>query len=262
MNIRRWFGPLDVLGMVVVIASAWLACRIAWEQTVLTWENGPQMVGFSLMHSGTGVLLLVAFLVAGPIWIVLVSLQAWRNRSLGTVATRMFVLLYGVSWAVLLIPEQLWERVFIDRMARSTHATELLYYAAVRGDIEAVKGYIEHGVSVNSSTCSKALTPINGAARGGDIDLVEYLIAQGAEVNATNAYGDSPLCDAEERGLSEVVAVLSRHGGMRIVGSEAQRHVATREFVSRPFAPTAACAHARQGQVVDVPCSTDRWKVR
>jgi hypothetical protein len=27
------------------------AARIAWEKTLLTWSQGPQMVGFSLMHT-------------------------------------------------------------------------------------------------------------------------------------------------------------------------------------------------------------------
>jgi hypothetical protein len=26
------------------------AARVAWEKTILTWEQGPQMVGFSMMH--------------------------------------------------------------------------------------------------------------------------------------------------------------------------------------------------------------------
>ena len=26
--------------------------RILWEETFLTWNNGPQMVGFSMMHGG------------------------------------------------------------------------------------------------------------------------------------------------------------------------------------------------------------------
>jgi hypothetical protein len=34
------------LGPVAVLFAA----RVAWEKTVWTWERGPQMVGFSLLH--------------------------------------------------------------------------------------------------------------------------------------------------------------------------------------------------------------------
>ena len=31
-------------------AAMLFAARIAWEKTILTWERGPQMVGFSMIH--------------------------------------------------------------------------------------------------------------------------------------------------------------------------------------------------------------------
>jgi hypothetical protein len=39
----RWW--LLVLGVIPLIGTALLAVRLIWEQTVWTWERGPQMVG-------------------------------------------------------------------------------------------------------------------------------------------------------------------------------------------------------------------------
>src|SRR5262245_6235141 len=52
------------------IACAWLlATRLVWEQTVWTWKRGEQMVGFSLMHSGVGALLVLA-VIASTVWLL------------------------------------------------------------------------------------------------------------------------------------------------------------------------------------------------
>jgi hypothetical protein len=61
----RWW--LLALGVVPLIGTALLAGRLIWEQTVWTWERGPQMVGFSLAHGSGAVLLLAPFLLA--IWV-------------------------------------------------------------------------------------------------------------------------------------------------------------------------------------------------
>jgi hypothetical protein len=58
----RWW--LLALGAVPLIGTALLAGRLLWEQTVWTWERGPQMVGFSLAHGSGAVLLMAPFLLA------------------------------------------------------------------------------------------------------------------------------------------------------------------------------------------------------
>src|SRR5580704_13424683 len=58
---ERWW--LLVLGVIPLIGTALLAVRLIWEQTVWTWERGPQMVGFSLAHGSSAVLLFAPFLL-------------------------------------------------------------------------------------------------------------------------------------------------------------------------------------------------------
>src|ERR1700693_3623682 len=54
---------LRLVGAVFFIGSLMLAARIVWEQTVWTWEQGPQMVGFSLAHGFGAVLFLFPLLL-------------------------------------------------------------------------------------------------------------------------------------------------------------------------------------------------------
>src|SRR6202035_2762766 len=69
-----WFS---ILGTIICIGSATLAVRLIWEQTVWTWERGPQMVGFSLAHGSAAILLLAPFLLV--IWTVVVAVLSVRS---------------------------------------------------------------------------------------------------------------------------------------------------------------------------------------
>jgi len=263
MTDRSFPKAVDAVGVVIALTSGWFAGRIAWEHTVLTWTSGPQMVGFSLMHSGLGILLYLTTLIAGPLWVMAALFFAWRTRSLGTLTTRITVIAYAAAWVVLSMPAGVWERAFIEQMAHSPEAQDLLYYAAVRGEIGTVEAYLARGLSVNSRTCNDALTPIHGAARSGDVEMLSFLISQGADVNVTNAYGDSPLCDAEEQDRTEAIDLLVRQGGKRIVGTAEQRDAAINASVSGSLTRATTCAVAQQGVLAEPAasrCTGVRWR--
>ena len=65
-RLPRW---LQFSGMVIFAGAAMLSARLIWEQTVWTWERGPQMVGFSLAH-GPGAILFIfpLLLLLGETW--------------------------------------------------------------------------------------------------------------------------------------------------------------------------------------------------
>jgi hypothetical protein len=262
VSTRKPWKRIDAIGISIAVTCCLFAARLGWEQTVWTWERGPQMVGFSLMHSGAGILLPIAFLLAGPLWVMWAMVFSWRTRSLGTAVTWASLLAYVGAWGVLSMPGWVWERAFIERMARSPKAPDLIFSAAVRGDLKTVEAYIAQGVPVNARTCAHAFTPIHGAARGGDVGTIKFLISQGADVNLTNAYGDSPLCEAEERDLTAAIELLLASGAKRVVGTPAQRDAATKAFVSRSTLAETACLEAQAGQPAQHPCKSGRWLVQ
>ncbi len=79
---RNFPSALKYIGIPLVSVTWILAARLVWEQTVWSWARGPQMVGFSLAHSGLG-LLLVLGVLAGLVWVVAVLIAAGISRSLG-----------------------------------------------------------------------------------------------------------------------------------------------------------------------------------
>jgi len=68
-----------------------------------------------------------------------------------------------------------------------------IFEAAEKGTVEDVRFFIEQlGVSANS-TDSAGNTPMHKAAYVGNIGVLEYLVSQGADVNAVDKSGWTPL---------------------------------------------------------------------
>jgi Ankyrin repeats (3 copies) len=227
--IRRFPKALTAIGWIVVIPSVILAARLVWEQTVWTLNSGPQMVGFSLMHSGVGILLLLA-LWGGIVWIAVVAAFMLLSRSFGAALTIGLVVAYAAAWALVSTPYGFWQRMFVDKLARTPRAAEFVQYAAALGDLKTVEAFVSEGVSVDARD-DRGATPLHAAAVGGQLAVAEYLVAKSADVNAINRYGDSPLENALSEGRTDVARFLESRGAQRIRGSAELRDRATSEIV-------------------------------
>jgi len=73
------------------------------------------------------------------------------------------------------------------------------------------------GANVNSSLAGKSAsgwTALLFATVNGDIDLVEYLILNGANVNHTSDEGQTALALARQEKYEEIVRLLKKHGAL------------------------------------------------
>ena len=84
-----------------------------------------------------------------------------------------------------------------------------IYDAAWKGNIEAIKQHLAAGTDVDVKDDKHGLTPLHGAAIHGHKEIVELLIAKGAEVNAKTNDGETPLVYAK----GEIANLLRKHGG-------------------------------------------------
>ena len=87
-----------------------------------------------------------------------------------------------------------------------------IWTAAEEGNVEAVKEYLAIGVNVDKRDESYGGTPLHFAAYRGN-EVVELLIANGADVNAKNQADATPLDKAIEKNRDETVNLLRKHGG-------------------------------------------------
>ena len=84
--------------------------------------------------------------------------------------------------------------------------------AAQSGLLVEVKQLIIGGHDVNQRDETYGFTPLHQAVFFGHKEIVEYLVAQGADVNVKNIAGSSPLYLAKGKGHKEIAALLTKHG--------------------------------------------------
>jgi hypothetical protein len=222
-------------GLLCVLPTAILSARLIWEQTALSIQSGPQMVGFALVHSAFGPLLFLAP-IAGIFWAVATIVVLVRRKSRPNPFRLGLLGAFSLCIFLMLMPYGLWQRLLVKAHAHGAYAGEYVSYVAATGDLATVKAFLAQGVPVNVRNEHDGATPLHGAAVEGQMAVIEYLLSKGADVNALNAYGDSPIHNAITMNHPDVVAVLEAHGGKDIRGSDAQRDQAIKDEVDRDIA--------------------------
>ncbi|HVU24087.1 MAG TPA: ankyrin repeat domain-containing protein [Opitutus sp.] len=228
------------MGVCLMLGTAALASRLVWERTLLSWERGPQMIGFALAHgSGIGLLLFPPLLV---LWLAFAIIRSgwsfWRMRkvaksSVGSIACGLAVL------SALLPSQGFWIRVFPTRFAQCPHGPDFMITAAAEGDVGAVKALLDHGIPADARN-REGKTALYCAAVGGSSEIARFLISRGADVNAISLWGDSPLAVAIAEGHEDTAALLRAHGAIRVQGTEEQRKRAAEEIVRADMAEMAS----------------------
>ena len=93
-----------------------------------------------------------------------------------------------------------------------------IYMSAKNGNLKCVQQNISNGVDVNIKTEDSDMmgnTPLMTASFYGHIEIVKYLIDEGADVNASRLYGNiTALNEASQRGHDKIVQLLIKHGAI------------------------------------------------
>lgn len=143
--------------------------------------------------------------------------------------------------------------VVLSHLGRENQLYDLLA-AAGSGDDEQVATLIKAGAPVTGSFGGDGDTPLHRAAAAGATSVVRQLLANGADVNALNDQGSSPLLYAVFHGNFESAAELLHFG--------ADPNIAESRFGSTPLMDAAR--HGRLNMVVllleqgAVPTTTDK----
>lgn len=99
----------------------------------------------------------------------------------------------------------------------ATTAGGPVWWAVKSGRIDIVKELLAHGANINECANVNGMcnpTPLQEAARKGDLAMARFLISRGADVNAEGeAIGASPVWVAETCHHGEVAGYLKKHGG-------------------------------------------------
>ena len=87
----------------------------------------------------------------------------------------------------------------------------VLLDACKNGNIDLVKLLLAHGADVNAED-GNGDSPLLWASSRGDTEIVKLLLVHGADVNIKNNNGETSLYWASSRGHTEIVKLLKQHG--------------------------------------------------
>ncbi|TFK40312.1 ankyrin repeat-containing domain protein [Crucibulum laeve] len=119
-------------------------------------------------------------------------------------------------------------------MAIQPNPPKNVWVAAGDGDLDRVKELIEsHSLSPNVPD-PNSYTPMHAAASYGQIEVLEYLVSRGGDVNITDDDGDTPIYTVEN---VDTARWLVEHGA--IVDRRNQEGISPIEHLSEDFGEVA-----------------------
>ena len=92
--------------------------------------------------------------------------------------------------------------------------TSLLHLACLFDSLRVATLLLQNGALVNKTAGGIAETPLHMASGMGHLEVVKILLAHGADGNAKNALGRTPLCDATSHKKTETARYLAEKGFM------------------------------------------------
>jgi Ankyrin repeats (3 copies) len=203
-----------ITGYLLALATALFVGRIIYEETLLTWTNGPQMVGFALMHGAAPYILIAGLigLLGGTLWLIVSIGLLFRRRFRISLTDWVPICLLPLFVLLLFIPYETWEELMVDAMGPGTHGSEFLIQAAAQGKQRFVTHLLRGGYDINYEN-SGGTTPLSGAAVEGRVEMIVFLVSMRADVNRhDHLTGETPLIGASEMGQFEAVQTLLKNG--------------------------------------------------
>jgi hypothetical protein len=160
-----------------VLPPLYLSGHLIREQTTLSWERGPQQVGFAFLQSGFGKIVLFTFCAALLYAVVklVIALVSRQRRTLANIVGPIIVFLVALP---VFVPYGVWVEAFAGRIARGEHAAAFLVRMAGDGEIRAVRALLDQGVPIDARN-PRGLRAIDAAERQRQTEMRRFLVARG-----------------------------------------------------------------------------------
>jgi hypothetical protein len=161
-------------GYVFLALAAMFVLRIVYEETILTWVNGLQMIGFALVHALLPLYLLtfVIGLGGGLLWVVASLIPLIRRKfRIPLVDWIPIVLLLGLA-GLLTVSQGTWIELMLRTAGRSPYEYTFMADAAADGNQRPVNYILGKGYDIEGGG---QLPPLSAAAVAGRNEMVVSL---------------------------------------------------------------------------------------
>jgi Ankyrin repeats (3 copies) len=203
-----------LIGIVLFAGASILIFRMVYESTVLTCESGPQMLGYSMMHTNPAIfiggLLCVSVFFA---WLVIALIYGASRKLRFTKREWALLVFMTSSLSLLPVPYNWWMHADALACGVGKFGSEFLVEAAADGNLSLVKKFTDQGEELDTGNAFRGFTPLGAAVANNHIEVVEYLISRGANLNfSTTGMRTTNLMIAAEKGYLPIVKTLLEHG--------------------------------------------------
>src|ERR1700682_376643 len=168
-------------GILLTIGTLPLVLCLVWEMTLLTWRNGPQMIGFSLMHASAELFILGAlFWIGDVVWWLGVFFMAIFRRVALAGTNWLALATVGVILVCPFVPYGVWQGLTASVLGLSPASKDILVQLAAEGSIFGAKTLLGKGIDANVFG-GNGCTPLVAAAYGKHTAMVTLLLRRGAK---------------------------------------------------------------------------------
>jgi hypothetical protein len=178
-------SPLGVFGLGSIVLSIPLVLRLIYEETILTFCEGWQMVGFSIAH-GFPLLLIVGGLGVIGVHIFLAcwfgKMMSDKVRARSSSAQNVTIAIAAAVLLLLLyIPYSSWITLMLRTSGTGKDGASLLRFAVADRNLKLARLILSKGVAVDATYTGDAA--LNAACVGKDLRMGRFLMSRGADIH-------------------------------------------------------------------------------
>jgi hypothetical protein len=199
------------LGVVLATASVLFTARIVCEQTLFAWTRGVPMTGSPVPLYGLDWIGLLCVILA-LLWAIASVIVSVRERSGITAIERWLIALIVLCCGLWLVPAVEW-RLAVLRVHGTQHVPKSwVVGAAGSGEIRLLDYLLANGANADTRT-SAGESALAAAAAADQSAAATLLIARGARLeNRTRIALETPLTEAAKMNRLAMVQLLLDHG--------------------------------------------------
>jgi hypothetical protein len=176
-------GAISLVGWLALPGALIAVTRLFYEQGLLTWRQGPQMVGFSLIHVHPGLFafMLGSILLAHIYLLLACAAVLWRaSTKKSTSALSWLQIAVAIACVgVFYIPYSAWQVAVIKFGGSNGNAREYMSMASALGEKHVVRAVLEEGISPDIKN-RNGQTALDVACAANKTEMVAYLLSKGA----------------------------------------------------------------------------------